>query len=90
LIYIKWRDFAGENLLSSQRTAFRKGIAPHVPHKNYLTALSIKSEFHSESRDRMTLEEYLRTILDDEEMELVTLEPAYTFNLEDYEETSHE
>lgn len=38
----------------------------------------------------MTLEEYLRTILDDKEIELTILEPAYTFNLEDYEEISHE
>ncbi len=38
----------------------------------------------------MTLEEYLRTILDDEEIELATLEPAYTFNLEDYEEKCHD
>ncbi len=38
----------------------------------------------------MTLEEYLRTILDDVEIELATLEPAFTFNLEDYEETCDE
>lgn len=38
----------------------------------------------------MTLEEYLCTILGDEEIELATLEPAFTFNLEDYEGTSHE
>jgi hypothetical protein len=38
----------------------------------------------------MTLEEYLRTILCDEELELATLEPSFTFNLEVYEETSHE
>lgn len=38
----------------------------------------------------MPLEEYLRHILDDEEIELATLEPAYTFNLESYEETNHE
>lgn len=38
----------------------------------------------------MTLEEYLRHILDDVELELATLEPAFTFNLESYEEASHE
>jgi hypothetical protein len=38
----------------------------------------------------MSLEEYLRTILDDEEIEIAALEPAFTFNLEDYEEASHE
>jgi hypothetical protein len=38
----------------------------------------------------MTLEEYLCTILSAKEVELATLEPAFTFNLEDYEETSHE
>ena len=38
----------------------------------------------------MSLEEYLSTILGDEEIELATLEPAFTFNLERYEETSHE
>jgi hypothetical protein len=38
----------------------------------------------------MTLEEYLRTILDNKEIELAILEPAFTFNLEDYKETSHE
>lgn len=38
----------------------------------------------------MTLEEYLRTILDEEEMEWVVLEPAFTFNLEDYGENSDE
>lgn len=38
----------------------------------------------------MTLEEYLRTILGNEEIELATLEPAFTFNLEDYEEIGHE
>lgn len=38
----------------------------------------------------MTLEEYLRTILGNEGIELATLEPAFTFNLGDYEETSHE
>lgn len=38
----------------------------------------------------MTLEEYLRMILGDEEIELAALEPAFTFSLEDYEEASHE
>ncbi len=38
----------------------------------------------------MSLEEYLRHILEDEEIELATLEPAFTFNLEGYEGTSHE
>lgn len=38
----------------------------------------------------MTLEEYLRHILDDVEIELATLEPAFTFNLESYEEISNE
>lgn len=38
----------------------------------------------------MTLDEYLRHILDDVEIELATLEPAFTFNLESYEETSDE
>ena len=38
----------------------------------------------------MTLEEYLRTILNDEEVKLAILEPAFTFSLEAYEETSYE
>ncbi|HHW37406.1 MAG TPA: hypothetical protein GXX18_09250 [Bacillales bacterium] len=38
----------------------------------------------------MTLEEYLSTVLGVEEIKLATLEPAFTFNLEGYEETSHE
>lgn len=38
----------------------------------------------------MTLEEYLRTILNEEEVELAILEPAFTFSLEGYKVTSYE
>jgi len=32
----------------------------------------------------MTIEEFLRTLLDEEEMKLFCVEPASTFNLEKY------
>lgn len=38
----------------------------------------------------MTLEEFLKTILDETEMKLFTVEPASTFNLEKYEVEDHE
>ncbi|MED4352178.1 hypothetical protein [Schinkia azotoformans] len=46
--------------------------------------------FIEKAGEYMTLEEYLSTILGDDEIKLATLEPAFTFNLECYEETSHE
>jgi hypothetical protein len=38
----------------------------------------------------MSFEEYLRTILDDEEIEMICAEPAFTFNLEIYEDPNNE
>ncbi len=38
----------------------------------------------------MSLEEYLRTILDDEDIDMINEEPAFTFNLEIYEDPNNE
>jgi hypothetical protein len=38
----------------------------------------------------MSLEEYLRTILDDMEIDIINVEPAFTFNLEMYEDPNNE
>jgi hypothetical protein len=38
----------------------------------------------------MSLEEYLRTILDDEDVDMINEEPAFTFNLESYEGPNNE
>lgn len=38
----------------------------------------------------MSLEEYLRTILDDAEIDMIVAEPAFTFNLESYEDENNE
>lgn len=38
----------------------------------------------------MSLEEYLRTILDDEDIDIINEEPAFTFNLEIYEDPNNE
>ena len=38
----------------------------------------------------MTLEEFLSSILDEENQKVATLEPAFTFNLEKYEEDDDE
>jgi hypothetical protein len=38
----------------------------------------------------MSLDDYLRTILDDAEIEMVNIEPAFTFSLENYEDPNNE
>jgi hypothetical protein len=38
----------------------------------------------------MTLEEFLSSILDEEDKNMAMLEPAFTFNLEKYEEDDNE
>ena len=38
----------------------------------------------------MSLDDYLRTILDDTEIGMVSIEPAFTFSLENYEDPHNE
>jgi len=38
----------------------------------------------------MSLDEYLKMILDDEEIEIVIVEPAFSFNLESYEDSNND
>lgn len=44
-------------------------------------------EFSIESSDLMTLVEFLGKTLNQKELELINSEPAFIFNLEDFEET---